>query len=81
MQEELEKERKQGKAELATRDVRINGLFEELTATQSEMQDIQQELEQVFIACPDHADEIGNMMLGHKIALNMEGQYESRKNL
>lgn len=54
LQEELEKERQQGKAELATRDVRINGLFEELTATQSEMQDIQQELEQVIIACCDH---------------------------
>lgn len=55
LQKELEKERQQAMEELASRDVRINGLFEELTATQSEVQDMQQQLEQAshFSSSPD----------------------------
>lgn len=36
-------------AEVAARDVRINGLFDELTATQSEVQEMQQQLDQVRV--------------------------------
>ena len=50
-QKELEKERKQAQAELAARDLRINSLFEELTATQSEVAEAQQQLEQVRAIC------------------------------
>lgn len=50
-QDELEKERQRAMAEVAARDVRINGLFEELTATQSEVQEMQQQLDQVRATC------------------------------
>ena len=51
-QGELDKERQRAKAELAARDMRINELFEELTATQSEVQEVQQQLTQVRVPKP-----------------------------